>query len=161
MRLNRICTLALATCVIVAGTGCTAQKKPLLASYSESLYACRKNPTQEMHEKHRQTLEGVVHEAGERHEAVPPGVYAELGYIHLKAGNNEEAKKYFKAESDLYPEAKVFTKRLADMAEDSPSPEKKAAEEGDTVPVAPASPKADGAAAAVSQQAAAKGGAHE
>lgn len=113
----------LASFMLFAGTGCTTTKQPLLTNYSESLYACRKNPSAETLEKHRQTLEGVVTEAGARNVAVPPGVFIELGYINLKAGNAEEARKYFKAESDLYPESKVFANRLIAMTEETSKPD--------------------------------------
>jgi len=43
---------------------------------------------------------------------VPPGVYAEVGYIYFKQGNKELATKYFKKEMDAYPESKVYVSQI-------------------------------------------------
>ena len=44
--------------------------------------------------------------------AVPPGIYAEVGYIYFKQGNTTLAKKYFEKEIEAYPESKVYVSRI-------------------------------------------------
>lgn len=39
---------------------------------------------------------------------VPPGMYAEYGYILLELGKFDEAIKYFDKESKIWPESKKF-----------------------------------------------------
>ena len=51
-----------------------------------------------------------------RNLAVPPGIYAELGYIYLKENKSKEAVTLFETESQLYPESKHLMDRLIQSA---------------------------------------------
>ncbi|EGJ51716.1 DUF4810 domain-containing protein [Desulfocurvibacter africanus] len=106
--------------VVLACGGCANQNRHYyMGEYSSTLYACRKNPTPEEQAKHVQELENIIAKSEQRNLRVPPGIYAELGYIHLKAGEMAEARNYFEAENRLYPESKVFTTNLLAWAEDT------------------------------------------
>jgi hypothetical protein len=80
--------------------------------YSNSLYCCRKDSTEENLLKHKQILENIVEESAKRNLRVPPGVCAELGYIYFRQNNSQEAIKYFELEERTYPESKVLMQRL-------------------------------------------------
>ncbi len=43
---------------------------------------------------------------------VPPGLFAEYGFLMLKAGKNEEARRYFLKEQQKWPEARTFMETL-------------------------------------------------
>ncbi len=116
--------LAAALCALCAlcalSSGCARPNAMYcMDNYSSTLYACRKNPAQEQQDKHVKAMQDIVAKSEQRNLRVPPGIFAELGYINLKAGQMAEAKKYFEAENRLYPESKVFTTRLLAWADAS------------------------------------------
>ncbi|MEY4766213.1 MAG: hypothetical protein RI907_2886 [Pseudomonadota bacterium] len=39
---------------------------------------------------------------------VPPGYLAHLGYLHLLAGHNDQAARYWDMEKQAFPESRVF-----------------------------------------------------
>lgn len=51
---------------------------------------------------------------GEQNDAVPPGMYAELGYLLYKAGKGAEASEYFRKEKAAYPESATLMDKLID-----------------------------------------------
>jgi hypothetical protein len=96
--------------------GCAAPKMYYWGEYSNSLYSCRKQATEANLIKHKQILENIIEESNKRDLRVPPGVYAELGYIYFRQNKNDEALKYFQLEERTYPESKVFIQRLSQAA---------------------------------------------
>lgn len=96
--------------------GCMPQKMYYFGNYSQTLYSFEKNQTGEALINHKQELEKVISESEARNLPVPPGIYAELGYINLKANNSQEAIRLFQAESQLYPESKHLMDRLIQSA---------------------------------------------
>lgn len=47
-------------------------------------------------------------EKAEKTGKVPPGIYAEYGYLHLTLGNKDIAIEYFNKEAALWPEARFL-----------------------------------------------------
>ncbi|MCB2183107.1 MAG: DUF4810 domain-containing protein [Desulfobulbaceae bacterium] len=97
--------------------GCAPQQMYYLGNYSKTLYSLEKNQTEEALINHKQELEKIVAESKVRNLPVPPGIYAELGYINFKANNSQEAIKLFQTETQLYPESKHLMDRLIQSAE--------------------------------------------
>jgi len=95
---------------------CASQKTYYWGDYSNTLYAYRKDATEQNLLKHQQTLETIIAESQKQNLRVPPGVYAELGFIYFKQGKNDLAIKYFEMESQLYPESQVLMTRLIQAA---------------------------------------------
>lgn len=52
----------------------------------------------------------IKKQVGSRH-AVPPGVYADYGYLLIKSGRVTEGKEMMQKEITLYPESKPFIER--------------------------------------------------
>jgi hypothetical protein len=102
-------------CCLVS-TGCATKKMYYFGNYSNTLYSFEKNQNDESLLKHRQELETLITESESRNLPVPPGIYAELGYINLKSNNSKEAIRLFQAESQLYPESKHLMDRLIQSA---------------------------------------------
>ena len=97
--------------------GCAAPKKMYYwGEYSNSIYSCKKDATEENLLKHRQVLETIIKESHEKSLRVPPGVYAELGYICFRQNKNDDAVRYFDLESKTYPEAGILMQRLIQAA---------------------------------------------
>ena len=110
--------LLLLLCLIIPIiSGCTTNKMYYFGDYSETLYAYEKNQNDESLIKHLQELDRVIQESKEKNLRVPPGIYAEFGYLKLKMNKSKEAVEYFNAESQLYPEAKHLMDRLINKVE--------------------------------------------
>jgi len=103
--------------VAVVTCSCAAPKMYHWGDYSNSLYNSKKNPSDENLLKHKQVLEEIVKQSNEKSLRVPPGVYAELGYIYFRQNNGKEAERYFELEKQLYPESTVFMQRLIQSIE--------------------------------------------
>ena len=81
-------------------------------NYSETLYDLKKSPDEKTLKAHSDQLLLIITEAPNKNRRVPPGVYAEYGYILLKQGKEAEGMGYLDKEMDLYPESDVFIKRI-------------------------------------------------
>ncbi len=103
--------------------GCMPKQMYYYGNYSQTLYAFEKYQNEETLVNHKQELEKVISESEVRNLPVPPGIYAELGYINLKANNSQEAIKLFQTESQLYPESKHLMDRLIQSAKSKESDE--------------------------------------
>jgi hypothetical protein len=97
-------------------SGCAAPSMYYWGDYSTTLYHLKKTPSDESLLKHQQTLENIIEESKTKNLRVPPGVYAELGYIYLRQNKNELAIQYFRMEKELYPESAILMQRLENSA---------------------------------------------
>lgn len=98
--------------------GCTA---PMVdynwGAYESSLYGYYKNPVGE--EQLAESLAEVV-KGDDPYSKVPPGLYAEYGFLLLKMGKGEEARTWFQKEQEHWPESGVFMQTLM---KDTPPPQ--------------------------------------
>ena len=90
-------------------------KAPLYAwyNYDDVAYELMKNGSEANEEALRNAGIRMICGAGKVEELtnggkVPPGVYAEVGYIYFKQGKKDIAKQYFEKEMEAYPESKVY-----------------------------------------------------
>jgi hypothetical protein len=106
---------------LVAGlSGCvTNNQKYDWGKYDSSLYSYYKDPTKvgEL----SASLAAVINTADSKHAKVPPGIYAEYGYLQLQQGKNNDAVDSFKREAALWPESKVFMTQMIKVASESSS----------------------------------------
>ncbi len=79
-----------------------AQTKYHWGGYENALYRYYKSPAE--FEKLAEELTDVIAQ-GEREGKVPPGVYAEFGYVLLIQGKSNQAIIYFEKEKKLWPES--------------------------------------------------------
>lgn len=93
----------------LAVSGCAPTGQYYWGSYSESLYDYYRDPTRLG--AYRTSLVGIIAE-GEPTGRVPPGIYAELGFLELQAGNTADARRLFEQEKSLWPESSVFMDRM-------------------------------------------------
>ena len=94
--------------------GCASQKYTW-SGYDDSLYAYYKNPADK--ERFIEKLKEVVLKADQTGK-VPPGLYAEYGYMLYENHSYTEALIYFKKEHDLWPEARIFMAKMIKNTED-------------------------------------------
>jgi len=111
--------LLVAPILVVALAGCvTNHQRYDWGSYDPSLYAYYKDPTKAA--ALAESLAAVISTADSNHGLVPPGIYAEYGYLQLQAGKNLAAVDLFKQEEAHWPESKVFMDRMIKVASAAP-----------------------------------------
>jgi len=57
------------------------------------------------------SLEQII-KSGEAKDRVPPGIYAEYGYLLYETGKYEESIVYFEKEQNLWPESAVLMQKM-------------------------------------------------
>jgi hypothetical protein len=119
--MSRCLPLALAACVLL--TACTTARPIPYAwgHYSLTLYQLKKDPCDANLQIHKQVLVQIIQASNQQSMRVPPGVYAEYGYILVREGRAEEGVKYLDLEAKTYPESTVFVERVKAQASQAPS----------------------------------------
>lgn len=103
--------LALAAAFAIFLAGCSNQPNPNqiykgLDGYSNELYnyEVTEDPTNLI-----KKIETIIEK---NHPLVPPGIYAQLGYIYAKQSQSQMAIKFFEKEMELFPESQIFMQRV-------------------------------------------------
>jgi hypothetical protein len=111
--------LLVAPILVWALAGCvTNHQRYDWGSYDPSLYAYYKDPTKEA--ALVESLAAIISTADSDHALVPPGIYAEYGYLQLQEGKNPAAVELFKQEEAHWPESKIFMDRMIKVASAAP-----------------------------------------
>jgi hypothetical protein len=71
-------------------------------NYERNVHNHNKSPIEK--EKFAKNLQKII-KNGEKTNQVPPGIYAEYGYIMLELKNYDKAINYFNKEKKLWPES--------------------------------------------------------
>ena len=106
----RLCLLSL---MILTASGCAVQRGYAWGSYEQNLYDHYRDPSKatEFSEKMFSDLSSA-----EEINRVPPGLYAEYGYLMLEAGQPRKAAFYFNKEKAMWPESARFMGTLTQAA---------------------------------------------
>lgn len=99
------CILALTSCA-------TTQKMYSWHNYEDITYKYSKTSTEEMQVKVLQEYQKITNNQKGLRAVVPPGMYAEYGFLLCKTGKNEEGLSFLKQEIDLYPESEIYVSRI-------------------------------------------------
>lgn len=94
--------------------GCVPQTQYAWNSYDSKLYNHYKDPSQM--EEFSQALKETVEEA-ESSNRVPPGIYAEYGFLMYEQGNSLQAIQYYQKEADKWPESRAFMTKMINTAQ--------------------------------------------
>jgi len=94
--------------------GCAAQTQYAWNKYDTKLYSHYKDPSQK--EEFAQALKETVEEA-ESSNRVPPGIYAEYGFLMYEQGNSLQAIQYYQKEADKWPESRAFMTKMINTAQ--------------------------------------------
>lgn len=86
-------------------SGCTKYE---WGNYDKCLLSHFKNPQVN---KLETSLEKIAKKA-EKSNRVPPGLYAELGFVEYELGKYEEAIRHFKQEKALWPESGLLMDKM-------------------------------------------------
>ena len=104
--------------VVLFFTGCGSKK--LLYSWSDydsSSYAFLKMDDEKSTENLIKSYQKIINRQEGTRKTVPPGVYADYGFLLIQKGKSEEGKAMLSKEILLYPESSVFIERILKMFE--------------------------------------------
>ena len=104
--------LVLLVASLFAGCSTVTEAGYYWGSYGPTLYKYTKSPSEETLAAHIESLQEIIAKSGEKDLRVPPGIYAELGYIEDQRGNHETSLTYYENEIALYPESRLFLERF-------------------------------------------------
>lgn len=104
--------LLLSTALLFTGCASVTESGYYWGDYSETYYEYIKAPSEESVTNHLNELNSIVDISNKKGLKVPPGIYAEIGYITAKTGNPDDSVKYYRQEVELYPESTGFVERL-------------------------------------------------
>ncbi|AQA20391.1 hypothetical protein BST95_19025 [Halioglobus japonicus] len=109
----RIVVVPLLVSLLLA-TGCATVTEAgyYWGDYSTTLYNFTKNPSEETLAAHEEELHEIIEYSADNSLTVPPGIYAELGYINAKRGDDDKALAYYEAEMQNFPSSRHFLERL-------------------------------------------------
>lgn len=86
--------------------------------YSDSYYEHKKKVTPETELALIESIENVIDGTDKSiSKRVPPGMFANLGYLHLQKGDSQKAIDLFRKEKSTYPESSHFMESLITKAE--------------------------------------------
>lgn len=80
--------------------------------YEKTSYAYLKKNDADATQDLKESYEKIIKKQNKLRKAVPPGIYADYGFLLIQQGNSTEGKKMFENEIALYPESKVFIDRI-------------------------------------------------
>lgn len=103
--------LFLTSALALSVAACATPPRFEFGAYEPTLYAYYKKP--EMADKYGTALEKAI-EKGEKSDRLAPGMYAELGYLRLRQGDQSAAIRMFESEAAAFPESAFFMKRVVD-----------------------------------------------
>lgn len=99
-------------------SACAAQPaKYNWGTYERSLYSYYKAPAQVT--DLNQALNAIVNDNAKTARPVPPGIWAEYGYLLLQEGKAPEAVAAFQREETAWPESKSFMDKMIQVASSS------------------------------------------
>lgn len=94
--------------MVLAGCG-GANTRYAWNNYDSELYTHYKTPAQR--EEFIAAMKEIVTEA-ETENKVPPGIYAEYGYLMYEKGDMEQAVLYYQKEASKWPESKFLMEKM-------------------------------------------------
>lgn len=106
---NRLLTVMAVSLLM---SGC-AQSRYAWNGYDDKLYNYYKTPAEA--DRFMEGLYEVIQD-GEASNRVPPGIYAEYGYLLYERGRYPEAVVWFRKERDKWPESRQLMDRMIAVA---------------------------------------------
>lgn len=85
--------------------------------YEDATYQFSKRQTEELKEKVLAQYQRLIKEQKGARGVVPPGMYAEYGYLLYKTGKKEEGIGFLKQEIEQYPESEKYISRIIKQLE--------------------------------------------
>jgi hypothetical protein len=105
--------------IITALSACKGKEKLYSwGNYDKTSYNYLKNSDEKATDTLEKTYQKILRKQKGGRGVVPPGIYADYGFLKLEQGKNEDGKKLLLQEIALYPEASIFIERIIKLAEE-------------------------------------------
>ena len=85
--------------------------------YEDATYQYHKRSTEELQVKVLEQYKKITDKQKGVRGVVPPGMYAEYGYLLYKIGKKDEGLAFLKKEVGLYPESDTYISRIIKQLE--------------------------------------------
>ena len=85
--------------------------------YEDATYQYHKRSTEELQVKVLEQYKKITEKQRGVRGVVPPGMYAEYGYLLCKIGKKDEGLAFLKKEVELYPESDTYISRIIKQLE--------------------------------------------
>jgi hypothetical protein len=86
-------------------------------NYDDTSYVYLKHSDEKSTGELIKTYRQLIEKQEGTRKTVPPGIYADYGFILLQANKTEEGRAMLEKEIALYPESKIFIERILKMFE--------------------------------------------
>ena len=116
--MKKILYIGVLVIIAFSAASCTSTKHLYSwYNYENAVYQYNKNPDEKLQAKVLELYNMVIeHQRGTR-ATVPPGLYAEYGFLLYKTGKKDEGIKFMKQEIVLYPESEMYIQRIINQLE--------------------------------------------
>lgn len=92
---------------------CSTQKKLYSWNkYQSTSYNYLKNNNEKSTQELIETYQSIIAKQAGTRGVVPPGIYADYGFLLLQANKTTEGKEMLLKEIALYPESKIFIDKI-------------------------------------------------
>jgi len=117
--MKKIFMMGAAVAIVMALTSCETTQPALYSwhNYENIAYEYNKKPTEELKAKLLDQYKLIVENQKGARGVVPPGMYAEYGFLLSKNGKRQEGIEYMKKEIALYPESETYISRIIKQLE--------------------------------------------
>jgi hypothetical protein len=108
--------------LLLALPGCAPRTTYHWGEYEDSLYKREKDTSEAGQARAFQMLEATIRDAEARKGRVPPGVYADYGYLLFRQGKTDEAVGFFRKEAETYAESRYLMEAIISRIEGKKAP---------------------------------------
>ena len=116
--MKKIMSMAALAILALSVTSCvTSNSLYSWYGYEDAVYTNYKKPTDKSQAKVLEQYRAVIEKQKGTRGTVPPGLYAEYGFLLCKTGKTEEGINYLKQEVALYPESQIYISRIIKQLE--------------------------------------------
>jgi hypothetical protein len=115
MKLKHLFTGLILTLCLLAS--CSPKILYSWSNYDDTSYKYFKNNDDKSTEQLIATYQKLIEKQTGTRMTVPPGIYADYGFLLLQSNKTEEGKEMLEKEIALYPESKIFVDRILKMFE--------------------------------------------
>jgi hypothetical protein len=110
-------TLVFVSLLITLFTSCAVKPLYSWGKYEAASYTYLKNSDEKSTQQLIVAYEKIIKKQNGSRGVVPPGVYADYGFVLLQANKMSEGRAMLEKEISLYPESKNFIDRILKMTE--------------------------------------------
>ncbi|WP_294427446.1 DUF4810 domain-containing protein [uncultured Treponema sp.] len=104
--------IAVISSIALLAISCSSTELYSWYNYQSDYYHYLKNADEKSQERLLQTYQVIITKQKDIRGVVPPGIYADYGWLLLQNGKAEEGKAMLMKEIELYPESEVFVGTL-------------------------------------------------